>query len=478
MYRVLLVDDEIWSLKGLESSFEWEEEGFSVMERTTSSTEAMKLIEAERPDAVFTDIRMPELSGLDLLRNAREQGIESEFIIISGYAQFDYAQEAVKNGAFDYCLKPIDLAYSRQLLQRLREKLDQNRYRKDAAIFQRLFYEEQLPESMEVFRNTGCLQCIAVLGEEIPFRLWEGIRESFCTGFPSVVLSPGPGRRIILSGCPEEGSGLDGVPLRELRRAGAYVGISRVSKAFEEIPLLVREAFFAASGRFFGKDPGIYRFSESADPYYETYGKKICRLILENRYEEACGVLEEIRVLMKGEELGAGHIVMIWNQIALMLQESGGAGQTLKMQPLDFARISQRFQTVDRLCDYLKVILAELSLRQRDEEDSARTNENFVNLLQYVTENYCGKLSLSELAGQYYLNLSYCSELFKKVTGYTFSDYITRLRMEKAVALLSSQKYSVREAAYLTGYNDAFYFSKVFKKYHGVSPSHFLKRAE
>ena len=257
MYRVLLVDDEIWSLKGLESSFEWEEEGFSVMERTTSSTEAMKLIEAERPDAVFTDIRMPELSGLDLLRNAREQGIESEFIIISGYAQFDYAQEAVKNGAFDYCLKPIDLAYSRQLLQRLREKLDQNRYRKDAAIFQRLFYEEQLPESMEVFRNTGCLQCIAVLGEEIPFRLWEGIRESFCTGFPLVVLSPGPGRRIILSGCPEEGSGLDGVPLRELRRAGAYVGISRVSKAFEEIPLLVREAFFAASGRFFGKDPGI-----------------------------------------------------------------------------------------------------------------------------------------------------------------------------------------------------------------------------
>ena len=235
MYRVLLVDDEIWSLKGLESSFEWEEEGFSVMERTTSSTEAMKFIEAERPDAVFTDIRMPELSGLDLLRNAREQGIESEFIIISGYAQFDYAQEAVKNGAFDYCLKPIDLAYSRQLLQRLREKLDQNRYRKDAAIFQRLFYEEQLPESMEVFRNTGCLQCIAVLGEEIPFRLWEGIRESFCTGFPSVVLSPGPGRRIILSGCPEEGSGLDGVPLRELRRAGAYVGISRVSKAFEEI---------------------------------------------------------------------------------------------------------------------------------------------------------------------------------------------------------------------------------------------------
>ena len=134
MYRVLLVDDEIWSLKGLESSFEWEEEGFSVMERTTSSTEAMKFIEAERPDAVFTDIRMPELSGLDLLRNAREQGIESEFIIISGYAQFDYAQEAVKNGAFDYCLKPIDLAYSRQLLQRLREKLDQNRVSQDLLI--------------------------------------------------------------------------------------------------------------------------------------------------------------------------------------------------------------------------------------------------------------------------------------------------------------------------------------------------------
>ena len=73
MYRVLLVDDEIWSLKGLESSFEWEEEGFSVMERTTSSTEAMKFIEAERPDAVFTDIRMPGRSGLHLLEDVKNR---------------------------------------------------------------------------------------------------------------------------------------------------------------------------------------------------------------------------------------------------------------------------------------------------------------------------------------------------------------------------------------------------------------------
>lgn len=478
MYRVLLVDDEIWSLKGLEGSFKWEDQGFCVWERTSSSIEAMKLIETGRPDAVFTDIRMPDLSGIDLLRRTREKGLDSEFIIISGYAQFDYAQEAVKNGAFDYCLKPIDLTYSQELLCKLRKKLDQKQNRKDAEIFQKLFQEEKIPESMGMLRNTQCLECIAVLGEEIPFHLWEEIREFFCSGCESAVLFPAADRRILLSACPEEGRVPNEDLLQKIRQANGYVGISRVSEVFEEIPFLVREAFFAASGRFWGKEPGVYRFSESANPYYETYGKKICRLILENQYEEACNVLEEIRIRTKGEELGAGHIVMIWNQIALMLQENGGTEQTLKMQPLNFVQILHRFQTVDDLCDYLKVILAELSIHQKNETDSAKTNENFVNLLHYVTENYCSKLSLSDLAGQYYLNLSYCSELFKKVTGYTFSDYITKLRMEKAVLLLSSQKYSVREVAYLTGYNDAFYFSKVFKKYHRVSPSHFLKRTD
>ena len=124
MYRVLLVDDEIWSLKGLESSFEWEEEGFSVMERTTSSTEAMKFIEAERPDAVFTDIRMPGLSGLEVMSYISEHQFATKVVLISGYAEFEYARQAMLCGAFDYLLKPIQQETLNKTLSRLRNELE------------------------------------------------------------------------------------------------------------------------------------------------------------------------------------------------------------------------------------------------------------------------------------------------------------------------------------------------------------------
>ena len=72
--------------------------------------------------------------------------------------------------------------------------------------------------------------------------------------------------------------------------------------------------------------------------------------------------------------------------------------------------------------------------------------------------------------------MSYCSELFKKVTGLNFSDYLTKVRMEKAASLLSSGNCMVKEVAELTGYSDAFYFSRVFKKYYGVTPAYFMEK--
>lgn len=122
-YRVLIVDNEPWVVVYLKKTFPWGKLGFEVVGDTANSLEALELIRKLKPDVVFTDIRMPELSGLELMQQAKERGAKCAFIIVSGFAEFSYAQEAIRLGAFEYCLKPVSVEQGEILLSRLREHL-------------------------------------------------------------------------------------------------------------------------------------------------------------------------------------------------------------------------------------------------------------------------------------------------------------------------------------------------------------------
>ncbi|MDF2927022.1 MAG: two component transcriptional regulator, AraC family [Paenibacillaceae bacterium] len=125
MYSVVLVDDEPWILKGIAQTFAWSEWGFQVIGAYSRSAMALDEILATRPDAVFTDIQMPGVSGIQLMEVLRQNGLDTEIVIISGFGQFEYAQQAIRAGAFDYCLKPLSEETSQSLLPRLKKRLDE-----------------------------------------------------------------------------------------------------------------------------------------------------------------------------------------------------------------------------------------------------------------------------------------------------------------------------------------------------------------
>ena len=127
MYKVMLVDDEIWVLRGLMKTIPWNEMGFEVIYYTTDSEKARDNLFLLSPDAVITDIRMASVSGIDLLEYAAEMETPPEFVLISAYEEFDYAHKALKLGAFDYLIKPFDFD---ELLARIRaitRKFSENR---------------------------------------------------------------------------------------------------------------------------------------------------------------------------------------------------------------------------------------------------------------------------------------------------------------------------------------------------------------
>ena len=127
MYSVIIADDEPWVLLGIKKTFKWDLYGFTVIGDTTDASEAVELILAEKPDIVFTDVLMPIFTGIDLVRIAKENKLNTKFVIISGHAEFKYAQEAIKCGVFEYCLKPIEQEDADRILFTLKKALDEEK---------------------------------------------------------------------------------------------------------------------------------------------------------------------------------------------------------------------------------------------------------------------------------------------------------------------------------------------------------------
>lgn len=126
MYQLFLIDDEPWALTGLEQILPWQDYGFSICGRYTSPQKALLAMGEKHPDAVFTDIRMPKLSGIELISRARaEHGNHMEFVIVSAYSDFEVARRALEYGAVGYVLKPLEADEVREVALRLKAKLEQ-----------------------------------------------------------------------------------------------------------------------------------------------------------------------------------------------------------------------------------------------------------------------------------------------------------------------------------------------------------------
>lgn len=108
MLKVIFVDDEPWALQGLAAILPWRELGYEVCALCSCGEEALEEIEAQRPDVVFTDIRMPDMSGIELIAKLRGAGYQTAVVIISGYSDFEVAREAVNYHAYQYLLKPLE----------------------------------------------------------------------------------------------------------------------------------------------------------------------------------------------------------------------------------------------------------------------------------------------------------------------------------------------------------------------------------
>ena len=369
MFRVLLADDEKMVLLSTEKTFPFSEYGMTVAARVFDSFEALRLLEESAFDAALIDIRMPGLSGIDIISECRRRNIDTEFIVVSGYSDFDYMKQAIRLGAFDYCLKPLQRKEADELSRRLLELLLRKRTAQDSSRLAKILSRKDILPDMVRLGFPSTLQELTVLYISLP-----SVRE-------------------ILS----------------------------LFKERETTPSLFLYSYF-------------FLLSETSVLLLASVPDKNAEPLL-----NAVLSLTGSRIAYGTADLSAGQPGRLVAHLATDLL------LTTKEQPL-------------------------IRTSLHDENDAFRL------LLEEVRLHYDQELSLQSLARKYNFNYSYCSELFKSETGYNFSKYITRLRMNAAAGQLLETADSTTDISFRVGYRNYHHFIKVFKDYFGTTPSEYRQQ--
>lgn len=475
MHRVIIVDDEPWAILVVKNAFNWEAYGFQVIAETTSAEKAFDLICSEKPDLVFTDVRMTKLSGIDLIRMTREKNIDTEFIIISGFAEFSFAQEALRYGALDYCLKPIDFDMTEKLLRRLHAYFNKKRDLRNNLLLEALLGNDknELVRLEPLFYDSSdCFWCVLIVymnNEMHNFR----IEDFICS---SDILCVKSGSKKMLYIIKYKSKNMNYSIFDKLLEADiASAGVSRLNDSLENISKSIRESDLAASRIFITGEKNVSVYNNRLN-IISPFIDKISSALGEESPQDIPAILDSIKEAFFQYSLGMAEVVYLWNQIVgILINNYYEEAQYMELEFLNYSELKERFKDLDSLLYFLKDVFSQLGKLKDSVVNEGDINSYFIKLVKYIDNNFQRELYLKDLAAKYFINQIYCCQLFKKVLGKTFSEYVTELRINKACELLKVTDLSIEEVAQKVGYEDYYYFNKVFKKKCEITPAKYRK---
>ncbi|MFD0670325.1 response regulator [Cohnella sp. GCM10027633] len=508
MYKVMLVDDEPTIREGLRTLIEWESLGYAVADTAANGIEALDKCGKLQPDLIIVDIRMPVMNGLEFVQTLRERGFGMHVIILSGYADFEYAKKAMAYRIDGYLLKPVDedelIQYLNQLKLDLDMEYEDRRLAKDersadheTAIVRRLTGEgpESASARPESTRDWESYEIALVKPYELgdnEASAYAGIRRELVARFE------GAGRGLVFSIEPYFGLLLKNGIEDEWRRQQTHKDIAAACEAhaedfaaasggkvadWDEIGVSYRTAlrvmkqrFFHESGRIAGREAEAER-DETPNPDCavdaEAAAEKLVlaldvgnRDAIREQVSETAGHMAACRY---GEQPFKSELVQIaaaaLDKLSVARPELRSREYRAKLLELYKEHRSGTF--VDHLVGILQEIASQV--------DGSSADKQIVKMIDLIGRNYAENLKLEKLAELFNYNSAYLGKLFKSETGESFNTYLDKVRIEQAKQMLE-QGMKVYQVAEKVGYANVDYFHSKFRKYVGISPSAYKRK--
>lgn len=474
MYKAIVIDDEPWVIQTLVDSVRWSDCGFEIVGTSSESRKGLAMIRSQRPDLVFIDIRMPEMNGLECMKQAKAMNLHTLFVVVSGFAEFSYAQKCMQLGAVGYCLKPIDEDEIELLLKKVKEDLDLKQSKESPSLIERIM--EDLP-------NTN-LQIEPLLsGKGMSFHQERPLRAVCCLnagepldlhGLRAVTLYHGYRKTIWL--IQEESPGYLLSHFNAKRdQSFAGIGISSPVYRFEQLKTAVEEAELAAHQYFLTGRSSVCQaseeneadYSEFRDIYPALHRRDMTELeTLFNRYTE---------LLMSGR-YRLKHALLLYHTVMTTIVHSDAAEDSPEPYLIhDYELLIERYQTVEEMVKDLKRMTIAYLGNLFSEVSANIRSDSFKAVLNYIHEHYHEEITLHKLSEIFYINPNYISQLFIKHLGKPFTAYLAEYRVRNACRKLRSGNKSIQEIAADVGIPDPYYFSKIFRKITGVPPREYRK---
>jgi len=532
VYKVLIADDEYWTREKLRQMIHWQDYALEFLEPAIDGEDALAKIESERPDILITDINMPFISGTELIKIVREKYPEIISFVISGYDDFEYVREALTGGAVNYLLKPVSkidlvnsLSKSLEIIsQRQKHESEQQdtrmRLLKASSLLLDREFSYFLREKEAAFTpNISLNTSLDIAGNSVMLVKIHDLREikaaynydlnlysyntkqqirSWFEGAEVMVFNNTSRTNEFLIFSNIEFSQIDQIAKKMLKGLQEYSGsvitiiINEHSFSVDNIRDVYKQTIRLLEFRPFSKESLILTTRDNGQGEGET------------EKAERFGA-EQSGILRRLIEDGHKSVIISWVEQYLNLDSENGCLSFFEEKraaknviqylyqrlcpvpdPQSMLKMEDQIEAADSYIDIIdKEALSELfrgivdsMLEEKTEQTDISAQDAVEKAIAYVNEHYYEKITLTGIAQMVGVSSSYFSTIFSRLTGENLIAYITRLRIEKAAELIRSGSFSLTETAFMVGYEDYAYFSRIFRKAMGVSPRDYASNQE
>lgn len=474
MFKVMLFDDEPWILEDLKTIIDWGKMGYELIGEAKNGVEALALMKKSVPDLIITDIKMPGITGLELLEtvNKKYKGILTVFI--SAYSDFSYAQQAVSLGAFGYLLKPVEKVTLCEELERAKNTLVRNRIERENTVKLELlrivndvtekadipFAKVMLDAGADIKNKTFIAGFIkSPKGMPLPVMEESVMRCSVYT------VPIGNNRVVFLLAIPRElkhFSLLKGL-VKYASSNSLTIGLSTSFHNVNDICRALNQASIMVDQNFItNKKYGCYLYSHKSIADFSSELKSV------KTKAELFEFVKSLPKRIRRKKINLDGLYRIYCEIIKIIYTCSNES----ICPDEAKYLVETYRGMQEMIDFLEKAAAE-NMESSEKEPSRKVIKD---VLAFIDENYNKKVLINDIANQFYLNPSYLSMLFKNETGKSFTTYLVQLRLEKAIELLRNEELTLYEISDMVGYDDYFHFSKLFKKHKNISPANYRKQ--
>lgn len=524
---LLVVDDEAEIRSGLRNSISWEQYGVRLIGTACNGAEALEKIRWYEPDIVITDIQMPVINGLELIRQAKEEGHDCSFIVLSGFDDFQYAQKAIRYGVSDYLLKPILLPELTGILNRLTSEILTRRafrseelstlkdlreahvaIRKNQLIPELLRAEISKSELDGILMDYGlplrddtCTVSLIQLfhprreaedEEEKPHKLnilkqnlESRLKDRFC-----IVTQTTDSLLFLLSNVPSSDQIPDSVrtllesyvqDMREAMNVHLFASIGKPTDSLLNLTPSYQTALQALSFHIYEDLGPVIDFSvldfplpPSNIPSESGILDTILRGDEDALKEELSLYLTRLHYIPNPPP---NYIYSMCNYLIINLKHS--LSQHLGKSPASYTGDTylalQNLESMNDIHEWMYEILTGF-LHELQISRATRSDPLIEKAISYIQENMLGKIHMEDICSHVGLSKSYFSTYFKNKTKLNFRDYILDLKISYAQEQLKFPEHNPSELAILLGYEDYRSFSRAFKLRTGFTPSDYQKK--